>query len=155
MMRQTVSAGRVLVVRAGAQLVALPLQTVGETMRPLPTDRVAGMPPFVLGVTVVHGEPVPVTDLGLLVSGERSSIGRYVTIRSGSGTFMLGVGEVLGIQELPVDNLRELPGLLGREASSVALGLASRDQRLVILLETARLVPDQVWSLVRSNAAAQ
>jgi purine-binding chemotaxis protein CheW len=146
----------VLVVRAGSRRAALPLAVVGETMRPLPVEPLAGAPPFVAGVAVVRAEPVPVVDLAVLLAGGNDPVDevrRFVTVRAGSGTFMLGVADVVGIRELPSDVQRDLPGLLGAAAASVALAVAAQDRRLLMLLDAARLVPDAVWQALRAHGA--
>jgi purine-binding chemotaxis protein CheW len=155
MIRRHDSGTSALVVRAGNRRAALPLTAVGETMRPLPIEPLPGTPIFVSGMTVVRAEPVPVLNLEVLLGGPQGgTVERFVTVYSKAGTFMLGVAEVLGIRELPVDKLRELPGLLGAEASSVALAVAGQDERLVTLLDTARLVPDHVWQALHAHGAA-
>jgi purine-binding chemotaxis protein CheW len=154
-----------LVVRAGSRWAALPLSTVGETMRPLPVEALPGTPAFVSGVSMVRGEPVPVVDLEALIGGARGGDAghdgghpqtptRFVTARSEAGTFMLAVSEVLGVREIPADALRELPLLLGAEAASLAVGVAAHDGRLVTLLLTARLVPADVWQALRAHGGA-
>ncbi|HVZ36331.1 MAG TPA: chemotaxis protein CheW, partial [Polyangiaceae bacterium] len=59
-----------LVCRVRARLCALPVTQVVETLRPLPAERLAGMPAFVTGVGMIRGEPVPIVDPGLLLGDE-------------------------------------------------------------------------------------
>ena len=57
------ASGLALILLAGDQLCALPVGHVGETMRPLPVETLAGGPPFAPGVSVIRGQPTPVVDL--------------------------------------------------------------------------------------------
>ena len=45
-------------------LAALPLEHVVETMRPLPVEPLGDAPRFILGLSIVRGEPIPVVDVG-------------------------------------------------------------------------------------------
>jgi purine-binding chemotaxis protein CheW len=123
-------------------------------MRPLPVEALPAMPPFVAGVAVVRAEPVPVVDLEALLGGRQGeAAGRFVTVRSEAGTFMLAVTEVLGVRELPAGALQELPLLLGAEAASLAAAVAAHDQRLLTLLSAGRLVPTEVWQAMGARGA--
>ena len=70
-----------LLCRQAGCYVALPAAQVVETMRPLGTDSVPEMPPFVLGLAIVRGAAVPVVDVGTLlgkVGGPRHPLGDRV-----------------------------------------------------------------------------
>src|SRR5271155_6034274 len=56
-----------LVVFAGAYSCALPIGHVVETMRPLPTEPVAGAKAFVRGLALIRGAAVPVIDLAHVI----------------------------------------------------------------------------------------
>ena len=72
---------RFLVCRCGAQACALPIEHVVETSRPLPIRDLAGTPEYVLGVSMLRGEPVPVVDGGRLMGSGGSPVGRFVSLR--------------------------------------------------------------------------
>jgi purine-binding chemotaxis protein CheW len=74
-----------LLTRVGSRTCAVPVELVSETMRPLPIAPLAAMPPFVLGLSVVRGTPVPVIDAPRLL-GATGSVkpGRFVSIRVGA-----------------------------------------------------------------------
>jgi purine-binding chemotaxis protein CheW len=115
-----------------------------------------GTPRFVEGVSMVRAEPLPVVNLELLLGGDdKSEVGRFVAVRAEAGPFVVAVSDVLGIREIPVDALRELPALLGANAASVALALASHDHRMIALLQAARLVPHEVWEALRAHGGAR
>src|SRR5512140_1874586 len=91
---------RALIVTAGAYRCALPLPHVAETMRPLPLQSFADMPPFVRGASIIRGEPVPVVDLAGLFGAADSAIGRFVVVRVEQRRVALGVEAVVGGEDL-------------------------------------------------------
>ena len=140
-----------LVVTAGARWCALPLEHVLETMRPLPIEPLAGMPPAVLGVAVIRGMPTPVVDLAaLLETGSGDAPGRFVTLRLGERRVALSVGSVTGFTELDPKALSSLPPLLAA-GSEATLALGVRDAQLFFVLQTARLLPEQVWTALAAE----
>jgi purine-binding chemotaxis protein CheW len=132
------------VCRSGTLLAALPIEDVVETMRALPVEPIAGAPPYVAGLSIIRGAPVPVIDTGLLVSGASGRATRLVTVRAAARTIALTVDEVIGIAGFAADALRQLPPLL-RDAETIA-ALDALDAELVVLLRNGRLVPDDVWA---------
>jgi hypothetical protein len=52
-----------LISRVQSRLCALALESVLETMRPLPIEPLAGVPEFVRGLPVIRGTPLPVIAL--------------------------------------------------------------------------------------------
>jgi purine-binding chemotaxis protein CheW len=150
----------VLIVTAGAVSCAIPLEHVVETMRPLPIEAVAGLPSFVLGVSVIRGVPTPVVDLAALLEGASGAPGRFVTLRLGDRSAALAVLGVAGVRSLDPGQLSSLPPLLRQDAGPLAgppgetqeeapagpvSALGLRDARLLLVLRTALLVPEQVW----------
>lgn len=150
---------RFLVVVAGAQTCALDLSDVVEIMRPLPIEPMPHPRPFVRGVSVVRGAPVPVVDLVALLSpGTTSpSFGRFVSIhpdaavaRAGRATeerrFVLGVDEVHGVVSIDAARMAELDPLLRSEGGEAVEALVRGDERLQRVLSAARAVPADLFS---------
>ena len=135
-----------LVARSGERLVALPLASVSETMRPLAFSAIAGAPPFVKGLSLIRGTPTAVVDLGRLIGGESSErTTRFVTVVTGERSVALAVDAVLGIRDLPVGALGAAPPLL-RDAAMDALEAVGRlDAELLVVLRASRLLVDRAW----------
>jgi purine-binding chemotaxis protein CheW len=152
MMTELAARSLVLLARVGLRLYALPLAGVVECFRPLPVEAVTGAPPFLLGLSVVRGEPVPVVDLGsLLGSGDGGQPSRYVLLRIGERRVALAVGDVVGVRELDADMLRDLPPLLQRAGAEAVTKIGVRDDQLLLLLQLARVVPDELWQALASS----
>ena len=136
--------GRVLLCSLLDSAFALPLTHVLETMRPLAVQPVPGSPPFVRGLAIVRGEPLPVVDLACLMAGGRGSPRRWVTVRTGSGAAatVLEVDRILGIHILPDTMLRDLPPLLQNADTDVVSAMGALDAGLLLVLDQGRLLPE-------------
>ena len=145
----------VVLVNAGSRLCGLPIHGVIETMRPLPVSPVPGAPPFLRGVAIVRGEPVPVVDLGLLLGGDAAAPGpeaRFVTVRAGERLAALAVSSVRGVAALDAGQLRHLP-LLADACAGALDALRARDGDLLLVLGASRLVPDEALAAVTAQRA--
>jgi purine-binding chemotaxis protein CheW len=140
-----------LVFRAGTHLCALDVAHVLEVMRPLPVRPLPGVPPFVSGVSVVRGGPVPVVDVAVLVGGGDQCATRFVTVSGGRCPAALAVGSVLGVRRIPAGSGRDLPPLLGVVSAEALEGMAVADGEPLLLLRGARIVPDAVWAVLESE----
>lgn len=139
-----------LVVRAGSRSYAVPVEVVLETMRPLPIETIVGTPIFVRGLSVIRGAPVPVIDLAMLLESREAATKheRFVTVRSQGGTFALEVDGVVGVRDLDWNQLEELPPVLGRGADDPVEAIAVVDKEFLMVLRSARIVPDEIWKNV-------
>jgi len=136
---------KALVVTAGARACAIPVCDVGETMRLLPVESVAGLPVFVRGLAVIRGEAIPVVDLSALLDGKPGDATRLVTLRTGSGRVALAVESVVGIREFAQDTLQELPGLLRDGGGDLIETVGVMDRQLLLVLRSSRILPAEHW----------
>lgn len=144
-----------LLVRTGAHTCALPIEHVVEIMRPLPIAPVAGMPLFVRGLSIIRGAPVPVVELSALIgAGQASDSQRCVLLRIDNRHVALTVQEVLGMRALDPPLLREWPPLFREAHADLIAALGTLDQRLLLVLQTARIVPDAVWQRLATGGLA-
>ncbi|MEP7051404.1 MAG: chemotaxis protein CheW [Pseudomonadota bacterium] len=134
-----------LLCHVGSFVCGLPLLHVIETMRPLALSPFEGMPPFVSGLSVIRGVPVPVVDLGRLLANERSAKReRWVLARAEGRQVALAVERVIGLCSLPAPALSALPSLLGEASAEFVSRVGSLDARLLIVLESARVLPESI-----------
>ncbi len=123
------------------------MEHVAETMRPLSIERLANAPPFVLGLTVVRGSPVPVVHLArMLGSADAAAVTRFVTIRCRERTAALAVDAVLGVAPLPRSAFAELPPIMRDAAGDVVDAIGTLDADLLFVLKSAEIVPESVWA---------
>jgi purine-binding chemotaxis protein CheW len=116
-------------------------------MRPLPVERLAESPPGVAGVSIIRGRPTPILDAGLLISPRPGAPTRFVIIAIDERRSIgLAVDEVLGVRELGQSMLFGLPPLLHENEGTGISRMASLDGELMVILETARIIPESIWA---------
>ena len=131
-------------------LCALPLEYVGETMRPLPVTRIAGAPTFVQGLAVVRGVPTAVVDAAVLLSGQPSRPTRFVTVKTGGRCVVLAVDAVIGVVETPAADVEALPPLYQKRGSDAFTAIGTFDEELLLVLRSSRLMTDDVWATIQA-----
>ena len=144
-------AGMRLLCRSGKHYYAIPLESVTEVMRVLPLEPLAGAPPYVRGLSIIRGAPVPIVDIGLLIGNRPTQSGRMVTLKVLDRVVAIQVETVLGIHAFTGDTFRQLPPLLRDVASETVTAISSLDAELLLALHTARLVPDSVFAELDRN----
>ena len=146
-----------LLFRSRTRVGALALADVREVMRPLPVEQVAGAPALVMGVAVVRGIPSPVIDAAHLLAdpgdlrADRTPPTRFISLRLGARGLCLAVDAVLDVRPLPQEKLHRTPPLLDASESGTLALLGTVDQELLAVLNTARLVPEAVWSALQTE----
>jgi purine-binding chemotaxis protein CheW len=142
-----------LVVVGGTLRVGLPIEQVGETMRPLPIQSLGYPLPFVQGLSTIRGLSIPVIDLGLLLSPREQpgNFRRFVTIHVEDRLAALAVEEVEGIVTMNQASFSRLPPLLSEAAGDSVDGLSLADSKLFLALKPSRLVPDP-WVDTQADA---
>jgi purine-binding chemotaxis protein CheW len=150
----TASPAQWLMCRVGDRLVALDLDCVVETMRPLPLQAFTDVPRFVLGISVIRGAVVPVLDVGSVLGVPGARPARFVTIRLDERRVALAVDAVLGIRRLDLAGLHDVPPLLAALDQAALSAIGTLDSGLVLVLGQARLVPDRVWVQLDAQSAA-
>lgn len=130
-------------------MCALPLAHVVETMRPLPVEALSGTAPFVDGVSIIRGMPVPVIDLArLLGNASAEARTRLVLVKVGERRVALAVVRVIGVRSLEPVTVVALPPLLSGVSSDVIAAIGSLDARLLFVLETSRVLPRSSWAIL-------
>ncbi|MCC6740386.1 MAG: chemotaxis protein CheW [Planctomycetia bacterium] len=123
---------------------ALPASEVLEILRPLPVDSVPGSPAVVLGLSLIRGEPTPVLDLRRLLGAGPAPSGRFIVLRTDRRRVALAVEGVSGTERIPSEALDQAPPLVSRAAAEALEAIASLDGALLLVLRTARLIPESL-----------
>lgn len=140
--------------REGRRYLALPAAHVVETMRPLPTQPVNNVPPFVVGLAVVRGAVVPVVDAGILFGTEGGTARRWVTLAVGQRGVALAVESVETFCELDERDFAAVPPLLAGVSQDMVVAIGTLDAELLLVLEAGRLLTDEQWGAVALAARA-
>ena len=149
------ASGVCLLARVGSRICAFPVEHVSETMRPLPIEPLAGMPVFVLGVTVVRGTPMPVIDVArMLGATDPPCPGKFVSLRVGARGAVVAIDAVLGVRSLSCDSLGAVPPLFAGENAEVIETMGRLDSALLLILRSGRLVPNAVWAAMRAQESS-
>jgi purine-binding chemotaxis protein CheW len=132
--------------RAGSRLCAFPVGTVVEVMRLQPIEPAPGASAVVRGISVIRGLATPVLDLQLLLDGTPGETAtRMLTVRTDRGTVALCVDAMLGVRRFKQSEFAATPPLLAGAQRELMDALAVLDDQLLLVLRSARLVPDLDW----------
>jgi purine-binding chemotaxis protein CheW len=141
-----------LIVAVGSRACAIPLAHVVETMRPLRLEPIAGMPSFVLGLSVIRGAPTPVVDLAAVLGGSHAiAPTRFVVLRLGERVVALAVDRVIGVRELDAMRLQEMPPLLRSASADVIEAIGMLDAQLLVALRATRILADETWNVLEAH----
>jgi purine-binding chemotaxis protein CheW len=129
------------------------MEHVEETMRPLPVRVVGGLPPFVLGMAVIRGRPVPVVDAVCVTGGDQpsASVTRFVALKTADRRVALAVDEVIGVRSIHAARLAQLPPLLSRVDDPVIAMIGTLDRELLMVLQSGNLVPAAAWQAIATG----
>jgi purine-binding chemotaxis protein CheW len=133
-----------LICHLGGALCALPIDSAVEAFRPLPVEPISGAPPAVLGLSIVRGKPMPILDLARLITGLPGSPTRFVVIKTGGRQVALAVDAVAGVREIAPDQAAALPPLIDAGHAPTISAIGALDRELFLVLQTARLVPEEL-----------
>jgi purine-binding chemotaxis protein CheW len=142
---------RCLVCRVEDRLCALPLAHVRETMRPLAVESIPGAPTAVAGLAIIRGVPVPVVDLASMLVGRTSHPTRFVTLDVSGRQVAVAVDAVIGVRAIASEALEELPPLVRDAASDTVAAVGTLDAQFLVVLRSARLLPESLWSALEAN----
>jgi purine-binding chemotaxis protein CheW len=132
----------------------LPLRHVIETMRPLPTSPIPGAPAFVDGLAIIRGAPVPVVNLSRLLGAAAAQPTRLVCVRTEHGRIALAVDHVEGVRSLASESLHALPPLLQCADAQVVAAIGMLDAELLLVMQVARLLPQELWPALNPRVAS-
>lgn len=139
-----------LVCRVHERICALPLAHVAEVMRPLPIDPMPGAPDFILGLSLIRGEPTPVMNMARLLNEPDAEVGRFVAIKVAGRPVALAVSTVEGARSVARASLSLMPSLLHDVGSDTVAFIGVRDAELLLVLDGIKLLPPTVVALMEA-----
>jgi purine-binding chemotaxis protein CheW len=77
-----------------------------------------------------------------------------VTVKTGSRVVALAVDAVLGIRDVPTGSVDALPPLFQGIHLDVISAVGTLDSELLLVLRSARLVPEEVWATIEAGGPA-
>lgn len=131
---------KVLLFNVGRVQCGLPLAEVREVMRPMDLERNPSLPSCVLGTCMIRDLPTPVIDVAALLGTGASSPTRFITVSVGDRQAALAVDAVFGASQVDAQMFHAATPLVCGDGEAVS-ALAVRDNQLVYLLNSARLLP--------------
>ncbi|MBS0378604.1 MAG: chemotaxis protein CheW [Proteobacteria bacterium] len=138
---------QMLTFRLGDELFAVDILRVQEIRGWSEVTRIPRSPPHLLGVLNLRGSIVPIVDMRLRFGLSRAeftplTVIIVLSVTSEAGTRELGmvVDGVSDVVDMAPDALRELPTLGNRTSTELIAGLASIENRMVILLDVNELM---------------
>jgi chemotaxis signal transduction protein len=124
----------------GNKQYALPLSEVVEIFVPAPVYSVPSSKPFVLGLTNIRGNILPVVDLNFLLEEKHLSeqSQRYIWVRIGGEDFVILVDRVQGIRRIEEEEIKNPPDEMLDENGLKTMFLDGED--LVMVIDPLALV---------------
>jgi purine-binding chemotaxis protein CheW len=128
--------------RLGAEEYAIDILTVQEIRAHEPVTHIASAPSFVKGVISLRGRIVPILDMRLKLGMPPADRGDPVIIILDIADKLMGVvvDAVSDVVALAASQIRPAPALGGAIASGLIRGLAPLEDRMLILIDIARLM---------------
>lgn len=128
---------------------AIPIVRVREIINLPEITRLPQSPPCLKGITNLRGSVIPLIDLKNLleIPENGSAAGKVIVIASGRMTFGVLVDGITGVVSIDESTI-ESPESLPRGHAEQVEGVAKLDARLVIILNTAKLIPLTDMSLI-------
>lgn len=104
---------------------------------------------------MVDKRTTPVVDLSMVLTGcPEPQATRWVSVRAGGRSVALAVAKVLDLVALAPAAFSESPPLLAGAAHGAVTSLGILDRDLIAVLDTARVVPETVWSALETHRAS-
>ena len=146
----------ILVTRVGGLACALPIEHVVETMRPLPVEPIGrddeALAP-IDGLAMIRGLPVPVVDARKLLGVPSPPARRFVVVRAAQRSVALVVDAVIDVKRIELEAVSRLPPLLGNVRHDWVSAIGTLDAELLIVLDAARVLPDDSWRAIERSGA--
>lgn len=131
----------------GENEYAIPILKVQEIIKLPQITKMPGVPYYVEGVTNLRGKVIPVVNLKRILGAEEGVNGnKVIVVSSGKITFGALVDEITGVVNIDERNV-EPPEEFMQHGGTQIEGVARLDNRLLVLLDTKKLIPIEDQSL--------
>lgn len=142
------TAEQFLTFEIGSELFALPILVVQEIRGWEKVSEIPRTAAQILGVINLRGSVVPVLDVRTRLGMETRAVTATTVLivvrldadQNGSATVGCVVDAVSDVASIRLDDIRPAPSTCGSVDSHFIRGVASIDKRLVLVLDTARLI---------------
>ncbi|MGB7757224.1 MAG: chemotaxis protein CheW [Salinisphaera sp.] len=147
----------VLVFTLGGEEYAVDILKVQEIRGYSNVTRIANVPEFIKGVTNLRGEIVPIVDLRIKFAlGEADYTEHTVVIVLNIGERVVGivVDSVSDVIGLSAEQIKPAPEFGGQMNTAYLQGLASIEERMLILIDVEAMMTSREMALVDTLDAA-
>lgn len=131
-----------LLAEVSAHLCGVPLGAGVETLRPLPIERLPGLPEAILGLSIIRGVTVPVVDLAVLFREPAGAARHWVFVRAEERHLALAASRVIGVHEIGAAPEGSGLAFAARIAAPFIAAVAMHAGRLLAVLDVARIFPE-------------
>jgi purine-binding chemotaxis protein CheW len=152
---------QVLTFSLGAEIYGVDILRVKEIRGWTPVTRLPQSPECVLGVLNLRGLIVPVIDLRVrfeLASAEFTPATVIIVLslrtETGQREFGIVVDNVNDVVDIAMDGIKPAPTLSGGHVSAFIEGIATHDERMLILLDAESLASEQLSPTGLADQAA-
>ncbi|WP_428304694.1 chemotaxis protein CheW [Lacipirellula sp.] len=164
-MQDDYAAGELDLARENGQFLTFTLQNEEYGIEILQVQEIKGFskitpipnaPPFVRGVMNLRGTVVPIIDLRARFSMTEKEYDQFtciVVVNVVNRVVGLVVDTVSDVLSIPTDSIADPPELASLENASCITGMGKLGERIVMLLDTARLVSPENFSALQVSAA--
>lgn len=131
----------------------IPILKVREIINMPVITKMPQSPPYVEGVTSLRGNIIPIVNLKKLVrlGGEETKENKVIVVVSGKMTFGILVDGITGVINIEESSIEPPERFLSDNVEQVE-GVAKLDGRLVVLLNTNKLLPVDDMSIFEDEA---
>jgi purine-binding chemotaxis protein CheW len=147
------AAGEYLTFVLGAEEYGLEILKVQEIRGYDAVTKIANTPEFIKGVVNLRGKIVPIVDLRIkfhLGKVEYNEFTVVIILSLGSRVVGIVVDGVSDVLELKAEQIREMPSLVTNIDTQYIVGLATVEERMLILVDIEQLMSSQEMALLDS-----
>ncbi len=134
---------QLVIFQLGREEFAVDVSQVREIIRMQDITRMPKAPSFVEGIINLRGQIIAVLDLAQrlsLESAERGSETRIIVVEAGDAKVGMIVDSVSEVMRINEDEVEPSPALAADVEAVYLKGVVKRDNRLIILLDLARVL---------------